>query len=228
MHHIGDGGNVLDGAEEVGRLDEYAGGLGGDGGIEGGEIDASVGGEGHLGEGKALVLGVGGDDLAILGVDAAGEDGGVASGDAHGHHDGFGRAGGAVIHGGVGDLHAGQLADHGLEFKDGLQGALRDLRLIGRVGGEPLAARDERVDDQRAVVVVGSGAEHDVIAGGVLGGAGAEPVHDFALGHLGRNREIAVEAELRPGWARRVRRWSRRRSRSTCGRVRRETWEDNA
>jgi hypothetical protein len=77
----------------------------------------------------------------------------VASGDAHGHHDGFGGAGGAVIHGGVGDLHAGELADHGLEFEDGLQGALGDLRLVGSVGGEPLAARDERVDHQRAVVM---------------------------------------------------------------------------
>ena len=140
--------------------------------------------EGNLGERKALVLGVGGDDLAILGVDAAGEDGGAASGDAHGHHDGFGGAGGAVIHGGVGDLHAGKLADHGLEFEDGLQRALRDLRLIGSVGGEPLAARDERIDDQRAVVMIGSGAEQDVVAGGVLSGAGAEPVDDFAFGHL--------------------------------------------
>ena len=104
----------------------------------------------------------------------------VASGEAHGHHDGFGGAGGAVVHGGVGDLHAGELADHGLELEDGLQGALGDLRLIGRVGGEPLAARDERIDDHGAVVVVGAGAEKDVIAGAVLGGAGAEPVDDFA------------------------------------------------
>ena len=30
-----------------------------------------------------------------------------------------------------------------LEFEDRLQRALRDFRLIGRVGGEELAARDE-------------------------------------------------------------------------------------
>ena len=42
VNQIGDGGNVFDGSEEVGRLDEYAGGLRGNGGIEGGEIDASV------------------------------------------------------------------------------------------------------------------------------------------------------------------------------------------
>ena len=39
---LGDGGDVLDGAEEVGRLDEDAGGVGGDGGFEGGHVDAAV------------------------------------------------------------------------------------------------------------------------------------------------------------------------------------------
>ncbi len=47
VDHIGDGGDVLDGSEEVGRLDQHAGGLGGDGGVEGGEIDAPVAGEGE-------------------------------------------------------------------------------------------------------------------------------------------------------------------------------------
>ena len=44
--------------------------------------------------------------------------------------------------------------------------------------------------------MVGSGTEEDVIAVAVLGGAGAEPVDDFALRHLGRDGEVAVEAEL--------------------------------
>ena len=149
-------------------------------------------------------------------------------GDAHGHHDGLGCAGGAVVHGGVGDLHAGELADHGLELEDGLQGALRDLRLIGRVGGEQLAARDERIDDQRAVVVVGAGAEEADVAGGVLGARRAEPVDDFALGHLARDGEIAGEAVLGGDGARRDRRWRRRRSRAACSGVRRGTWEDSA
>ncbi len=181
-----------------------------------------------LGERKTLVFRVGGDDLAILGVNAAGEDGGVAPGDAHGHHDGFGGAGRAVIHGGVGDLHAGEFADHGLEFEDGLQGALRDLRLIGRVGGEPLAARDERIDDERAVVIVGSGAEHDPIAVAVLGGAGAEPIDDLALGHLGRNRQVAVETELGRDMGEEFVDGGDADLAQHVARARRETWEDNA
>ena len=93
VDHIGDGGNVFDGSEEVGRLDEDACGLRSDGLVEGIEIDASGFGECNLGERQALIFGVGGDDLAILRVDAAGEDGFAASGDADGHHDGLSRAG---------------------------------------------------------------------------------------------------------------------------------------
>ena len=142
---FGDGRHVFDRAEEVGRLDEDAGGLGGDGGVERGHVDAAgVAGVADLGDGDLLVLGVGGDDLAVLGVDGAGDDGAVAAGDADGHHHGLGGAGGAVVHAGVGDLHAGELADHGLELEHGLEGALRDLRLVGRVAGEELAALDER------------------------------------------------------------------------------------
>ncbi len=56
---VGDGRDVFDGAEEVGRLDEDAGGVGGDGGFERGEIDAAVGGVADFGGGDLLVLGVG-------------------------------------------------------------------------------------------------------------------------------------------------------------------------
>ncbi len=42
-----------------------------------------------------------------------------------------------VEHGSVGDVHRGQVGDHGLEIDQRLQPALRDLRLIRRVGGVP-------------------------------------------------------------------------------------------
>ena len=106
----------------------------------------------------------------------------------------FGGAGRAVVHRGVGDVHAGELADHRLKLEDGLQCSLRDLRLIGRVGGEPFAARDQRVDDDGAVVRVGSGAEEAHVALGAFSGARAEEVDDFALGILARDVEIAGEA----------------------------------
>ena len=120
----------------------------------------------------------------------------MPAGDARGHHQRFGRAGRAVVHGGVGHVHAGQLADHRLEFEDGLQRALRDLRLVGRVGGEELAARNQRVDDHRAVVRVRAGAEERGVALRAVGGALAEELHDFALRVGARNLEIALQAIL--------------------------------
>ena len=127
------------------------------------------------------------------GCTRGGDDRLAASGDAHGHHQRLGSAGRAVVHRGVGDVHAGELADHRLEFEDGLQRSLRDLRLIGRVGGEQLAARDERVDDDGPVVRVGAGAEEAGVALGAFGGALAEEVDDLALGVLARDVEVAGE-----------------------------------
>ena len=125
-----------------------------------------------------------------------GNHGLVAAGDAHGHHHRFGSAGGPVVHAGVGHVHAGQLGDHGLELEDGLQRALRDLGLVGRVAGEELAALDQGVDDDRPVVAISARAQKAGVAGGVLVAGGAEVVDDFALGLLARHVEVAVEAVL--------------------------------
>ena len=67
----------------------------------------------------------------------------------------------AVVHRGVGDLHAGQQRDLGLEFEQGLQRALRDFRLVGRVGGQEFAALDQVVDAGRDVMPVGAAAEEE-------------------------------------------------------------------
>jgi len=50
-------------------------------------------------------------------MQAAGQDDLGALGDAAGHHHRLGRAGGSVIHGGVGHIHAGQGCDLGLELE---------------------------------------------------------------------------------------------------------------
>ncbi len=146
-----DGGDVFNHAEEIGRLHEHAGGLVGDGLVERGEVEASVVGVADLlggvtGGGLAM-LRIGAHHFAVFGMDGAGDDHAVAAGDAHGHHGGLGAGGGAVVHRRVGDVHAGELADHGLELEDGLQRALRDFRLVGRVGGEELAALHDGVDE---------------------------------------------------------------------------------
>ena len=55
--------------------------------------------------------------------------------------------------------HAGQRGDHRLVFVDELQRALAGLGLVRRVGAVELAARHDRPDRRRDVVLVGAGAD---------------------------------------------------------------------
>ena len=48
-----------------------------------------------------------------------------------------------------------------LELEQDLQRALRDFRLVGRVGGQELAALDEVIDARRDVMLVGAAAEEE-------------------------------------------------------------------
>ena len=111
------------------------------------------------------MLRVGVHHLAVFGMDGFGDQDSAAVGNAHSHGYRFGGAGRAVVHGGVGDLHAGELADHRLELEDGLQGTLRNLRLVGSVGGEELAPLHQRIDNDRPVVAISAGAEKTGVAG---------------------------------------------------------------
>ena len=124
----GNGGNVFNDAEKVRALDQ-----------DGGRFRVIS----DQRRGQALVLGVGGQNFPVLGMDGAGDDGFVAPGDADGHHHGFRCSGRSVVHAGVRHVHAGELGNHGLELEDGLQRALRNFRLVGRVAGKELAALDE-------------------------------------------------------------------------------------
>jgi hypothetical protein len=64
-----------------------------------------------------------------------------------------------VVAGGIGDVHARQLANSGLVLEDRLQHALAELGLVRRVGGQELPALEDGVDDRRHVVVVHPGAQ---------------------------------------------------------------------
>ena len=57
------------------------------------------------------------DDGAVVRMQAAGQHRLLAARDALRHQHGFGAGGGAVVHGGVGDIHAGQQRDLGLELE---------------------------------------------------------------------------------------------------------------
>ena len=93
-------------------------------------------------------------DLAHLRVDGLGDDDLVSPGRVFGDEAGVGGDRGAVVAGRVRDVHARQLADRGLILEDRLEDALAHLRLVGRVGGQELAALEHCVDRRRDVVVV--------------------------------------------------------------------------
>ena len=61
----------------------------------------------------------------------------------------LGRRGRLVEQRGIGDRQAGQVGDHGLEVHQRLQPALRDLRLVGRVGGVPARVLQHVAQDHR-------------------------------------------------------------------------------
>ena len=129
-------------------------------------------------------------------MQVAGDNDRAASGEADGHHHAFGGGGGTVVHGSVRDFHAGQFADHGLELEDGLQRSLRDFGLVGRVGGEELAAGDQGINDDGTVVEIGAGAEEAGVSVAIFARALAEEVDDFRFRHLTRDLEVAVQPVL--------------------------------
>ena len=75
-------------------------------------------------------------DLEILRMNRGRNDYFRSFGDAFRHQNSFGHRGRAVIHRRVGDVHACQLTDERLKLKYCLQRALRNLRLVRRVGGK--------------------------------------------------------------------------------------------
>jgi len=104
-------------------------------------------------------MGAGGGDVEIMRVQAAGQNGAVATRCAHRHHHRFGRRRRAVVHRRVGDFHAGHQRDLGLEFVQVLKRALRHFRLIGGVGGEKFTALHQIIHRRRDVVAIGPGAQ---------------------------------------------------------------------
>ncbi|MCY1419974.1 hypothetical protein D9M71_355800 [compost metagenome] len=108
---------------------------------------------------------------------------------AEGH--GFGGGGGLVEQGGVGDLHAGQVADQGLEVQQGFQAALGDFRLVGGIGGVP-GRVFQQVAQDRAGGVAGVVALADVVLEQlVLRGDGLDRGEGFGLALAGRQVEHA-------------------------------------
>ena len=82
-------------------------------------------------------------------------------GDAVAHVHGLRRRRGLVEQRGVGAGEAGEVHHHGLEVEQRFQSALRDFRLIGRIGGVPTwILQDVALDDGRRDRVVVAEADH--------------------------------------------------------------------
>ena len=186
---------VLEQAVEVGLLH-----------IEGGGIRRQ-----HLPQGVGVGLAVlfGNDAQLVAGAVAVGADGvdhvGMGGGGHQrhpalavtAHGGGLGGGGGAVVHGGVGHVHAGEHADHGLILKDGLQQALAHLRLIGGVGRQEFFLGGNVLDDAGDIVVVGAGAPEDHVVHPVLRRHGADGAARLQLAHAGGDLQRPVQIHLR-------------------------------
>ncbi len=116
------------------------------------------------------------------------------------HGDGFGRRRRLVQQRGVGDRQAGEVGHHRLEVQQRFQPALRDLRLIRRVGGVPAGVLQHVAQDhRRGVGVVVAAADQAFRAAVVLRGqarqlgqhgglvGGRRQVHRLDAAYAGRN-----------------------------------------
>lgn len=135
-----------------------------------------------------------GDGLRMaVGIDEEGP--GVRLGDALGDRHAFGGSGCLVEQRGVGDIEAGEVADHRLVVQERFQAALADLRLIRRIGGVPGGvfqdvALDDRRRDRAVVTLADQRDQHLVLVGGL-----AQLVERLALGHRGAPDERLLLAD---------------------------------
>lgn len=150
-------------------------------GLERVEIGSAVlcGNDGQLGvRGKAVGL----HDLDDLRVHAGGNIR-LCTLAVAAHGDGLGGSGRAVVVGGVGNVHARQLADHSLELERALQHALTDLRLIGRVAGDQLLAGGDGLHNGGNEVAVGARAAQNGLVDLVLLRHGGDGLAYLQLAH---------------------------------------------
>ena len=118
------------------------------------------------------------------------EDRALAFDAALGQGHGLGSSCGLVEHGGIGNGHATQVADHGLEVDQRLHAALRNFSLVGRVGGVPGGVLQDVAKDHRgrvrAVVALADIALEDLVAA----------CHGFELGQRLRLRNARLNGHV--------------------------------
>ena len=73
---------------------------------------------------------------------------------SYSHHHSLCSSRSTIIHGGIGNVHAREFCHHRLILENVMQGALRNLCLIGRIAGQELRARQQTGNGRRGVMVV--------------------------------------------------------------------------
>ena len=146
---------IFDAAEKIGRLDGHGGQV--REAVEGGQIGPAVRQVGQLDDLQAGGIEIGSDHPPVMGVDGGRHGHAFLAGNANRHQQGLGQGRGAVVVGGGGDLCSHQAAGQRLVLVDGLEGALTDFRLIGRVGGHEFAAGQNMPGGRRYEVIVAAG-----------------------------------------------------------------------
>jgi hypothetical protein len=120
-----------------------------------------------------------------------------ATGLTAGHQGRLGGCGRAVVVGRGDDRQGRQLREQRLVLVDALERSLRDLGLVWRVGGVPLAAQEQLIDGRRAPVAVDPGSQERGEVGPVALGEGRQPAGEIEL-RLGRGQAQLRGAQL--GW----------------------------
>ena len=198
MGGFGHRGEVADAAQNVGILHHDAGRVLVDPGDQ--PVQIRLSGDGRHGVGDRVTgeMRHGLHDLRIVGVQRARENRALTLGYPGCHRHRLPARGRPVIERGIGHGAAIEPRDLRLEFEQHLQRALRDFRLVGRVGRQELAALDDGVDAGGDMVAIGPRAEEErhFARHEVLGRQGFHVAFDR---HFARMHRKAVDRAIEPG-----------------------------
>ncbi len=195
VRQVRDMPRIFKDAEKIRRLDDDSGRFVVQGRFQTGCVDLPSCPKSDFEDMQSHVARVRLQHLAILGMQRPGQDHAATSGEPLRHQHSFSGGGRAVPHRGVRNLHARELAHQRLKFKNGLQRALADLGLIGRVRSQEFAALDQGISDNRAQMVVHARAEEAGIPARIFRGPRAEVINDLLLGKRSWEAQRRVEPE---------------------------------
>ena len=119
----------------------------------------------------------------------------LAAGQALRHQHSLGRRRRSVIHRGVRHFLSCELAHQRLKLEDRLQGALRDFRLIGCVGGEELSTLDDRVRHHGTQMIVDARSKEIRVPNRIFSGALFKILNDLGFRIRSGNLQRFAQAE---------------------------------